>query len=72
MSYEPVHLPDGMDFLMRPVLRGMCRYESLKDGTLDLCDLAEMNDAITATDENAYRASEAARLAAKTIGNRRG
>lgn len=65
MSYEPVRLPDGMDFLMRPVLRGLCRYESLKDGTLDLCDIAEMNDAITAMDENAHRASEAARLAAK-------
>lgn len=50
---------------MRPVLRGLCRYESLKDGTLDLCDIADMNDAITAQDENAYRAGEAARLAAK-------
>ena len=50
---------------MRPVLRGLCRFESLKDGTLDLCDIADMNDAISAMDENAHRASEAARLAAK-------
>lgn len=50
---------------MRPVLRGLCRFESLKDGTLDLCDIADMNDAITAMDENAYRASEATRIAAK-------
>lgn len=54
-----------MDFVMRPALRGLCRYESLKDGTLDLCDIADMNDAIDAMDENAHRASEAARLAAK-------
>lgn len=50
---------------MRPVLRGLCKYESLKDGTLDLCDLADLNEAISAMDENAHRASEAARLAAK-------
>lgn len=56
-----MRLPDGMDFVMRPVLRGLCRYESLKDGTLDLCDIADMNDAIDAMDENAYRASEAAK-----------
>ena len=65
MSYEPVRLADGMDFLMRPVLRGLCRYESLKDGTLDLCDIADLNDALTAMDENAHRAAEAARRAAK-------
>lgn len=31
---------------MRPVIRQMCRYESLKDGTLDLADIALMNEAI--------------------------
>lgn len=56
-----MRLPDGMDFVMRPVLRGLCRYESLKDGTLDLCDIADMNDAISAMDHNAYLASEAAK-----------
>lgn len=65
MTFDAVRLPDGMDFVMRPVLRGLCKYESLKDGTLDLCDIADMNDAISAMDENAHRASEAARLAAK-------
>jgi len=29
---------------MRPVAAGMCRYESLKDGTLSLLDFAIMND----------------------------
>lgn len=40
---------------MRPVLRGMCRYESLKDGTLDLADLALMHDALDVADENERR-----------------
>ena len=37
----------GEDWLLRPVLRGLCRYESLKDGTLDLLDIAIMNEATT-------------------------
>lgn len=44
---------------MRPVLRGLCRFESLKDGSLNLSDIALMNDAIDVQDENAYRAQEA-------------
>lgn len=40
---------------MRPVTRGMCLYESLKDGTLLLTDMAELNDAIDVIDENARR-----------------
>lgn len=56
-----MHLPDGLDFLMRPILRGMCRFESLKDGTLDLCDVAMMNEALDAMDENAARANEASK-----------
>jgi len=46
-------------FLMQPVLRGMCKYESIKDGTLDLADFALMNDAIAVETENAWRAREA-------------
>ena len=45
-------LPDGEDWLLRPVVRGMCRFESLKDGTLDLCDIALMNDSLDVIDEN--------------------
>ncbi len=40
---------------MRPVLRGLCRYESLLDGTLSLCDLAELNDALDVEAENERR-----------------
>lgn len=32
-----------MDFILRPVHAGMCRYESLKDGTLTLEDILIMN-----------------------------
>jgi hypothetical protein len=45
---------------MRPVLRGLCRFESLKDGSLDLGDVALMNAAIDVETENNARA-EAAR-----------
>lgn len=37
---------------MRPVLKGMCRYESLKNGTLDLADIALMNDALDVQADN--------------------
>lgn len=47
----------GEDWLLRPVLRGLCKYESLKDGTLDLNDVATMNDAIDVDEENRRRAS---------------
>ena len=40
---------------MRPVLRGLCRYEGLKDGTLSLEDVALMNDALTVQEENERR-----------------
>ena len=39
---------------MRPVLRGLCRYEGLKDGTLSLEDVALMND-LTVQEENERR-----------------
>lgn len=48
-------MPDGEDWLMRPVLARCCRYESLLDGTLSLADLARMNDALDVRDENERR-----------------
>lgn len=48
---------------MRPVLRGLCKYESLRDGTLDICDVALMNEALSVADENQYRAQQAAQKA---------
>lgn len=40
---------------MRPVHAQMCRYESLKDGTLDLADIAKMNDFLDVCAENDAR-----------------
>jgi hypothetical protein len=50
-----------MDWLLRPVTKGMCRYESLKDGTLDLADLALMNEALDVLGENTATAERIAR-----------
>jgi hypothetical protein len=46
------------DWIMRPVLRGMCTMEGLKDGTLDLEDVALMNEAIDVEEENRRRIVE--------------
>jgi hypothetical protein len=62
VSFEPVQLEGGLSWLMRPVERGMCRYESLKDGTVDLADVALMNDTLSVTAENQMRAQKAAEL----------
>ena len=48
---------------MRPVIRGVCRFESLKDGVLTLEDVALMNEGFTddifsaldVQDENEHR-----------------
>lgn len=48
-------MPDGEDWLLRPVVEGMCKYESLKDGTLDLEDVAKMNDILDVKQENEQR-----------------
>lgn len=45
------------DWLFRPIMRGMCRYESLKDGALNLLDIAKMNEAIDVEIENQKRLS---------------
>lgn len=37
----------------------MCRYESLKDGTLDLSDIAKMNDSLLVRAENKARMRDA-------------
>jgi hypothetical protein len=46
---------NGEDWLMRPVLEGLCKYESLLDGSLDLADIACMNDALNVREENNQR-----------------
>lgn len=53
-------MPEGDDWLMRPVMRGLIKYESLSDGTLDLCDIARLNDALDVEVVNNYRARQKA------------
>lgn len=45
--------------MLRPVLKGMCKYESLIDGTLALADIALMNEALDVQEENEMRYREA-------------
>lgn len=42
------------------MLKGLCRYESLKDGTLGLEDVALMNDALEVDSDNQQLARERA------------
>jgi len=44
--------------VLRPVLRGMCRYESLVDGSIGLADVALMNDALDVQADNERRMHE--------------
>ena len=48
-------MPDDTDWLMRPVLRHLCSYRELTDGSLTLMDLGRMNDAVEVQDENEQR-----------------
>jgi len=43
------------DWMLRPVMRGLCRYESLIDGSMCLADVALLNEAIDIEQENARR-----------------
>ncbi len=54
-----VEMGSKEDWLMRPVIEGMCKYESLKDGTLDLEDIARMNEMLDVRMENERRYREA-------------
>lgn len=47
---------------MAPVMNGMCKLESLYDGSLELWQIAEANDAMMARNENEFRAREAAKV----------
>jgi hypothetical protein len=52
-------MTDDEDWIMQPVLEGLCKYESLIDGTLGLADIDRMNDAIDVRAENQARVEEA-------------
>jgi hypothetical protein len=46
------------DWVMRPVLAGLCKYESLLNGTIHIEDILRMNDALDVKDENERRLHE--------------
>jgi len=46
---------------MRPIIAGLCKYESAIDGTIDLFDISRMNDALDVQNENERRHHEATR-----------
>lgn len=48
-------MPGGEDYVLRPCIAGMCRYESLVDGTLSLFDVVRMNDSLDVKNENDRR-----------------
>jgi len=48
----------GGDWLFRPVLRGLCKYESLVDGTLGIYDVARLNEALDVEMENQRRMAQ--------------
>jgi hypothetical protein len=54
-----VSLPTGEDWILRPVMNGLIKYESLLDGTLSIDDVALLNDALDVKQENEERYSEA-------------
>jgi hypothetical protein len=54
-------MTEGEDWIMRPVLANSCKYESLLDGTLDLADIARLNEALDVQSENQARLTEAYR-----------
>ena len=59
---ELVTMADGEDWLMRPAMEGLCRYESLVTVSgLGLGDVARMNEALDVRDENQRRVEAALR-----------
>lgn len=51
-------MAEGESWLMRPVGK-MCQYESLKNGAVDLEDIARMNAALDVQAENEARLRKA-------------
>lgn len=52
---EMLGMEDDEDYLLRPVLKGLCRFESLRDGTVTLADIALMHESLDIQAENEGR-----------------
>ncbi|ECF3178958.1 NTP pyrophosphohydrolase [Salmonella enterica subsp. enterica serovar Stanley] len=48
-------MPDGLSYLLDPVDAGLIPYYALKDRTVDLCDIALMNDHLAVKADNQRR-----------------
>lgn len=48
-------MAEQRDWELRPCGAGMHKYESLLDGTLDICDVADMNEWLDVKAENEAR-----------------
>lgn len=48
-------MPDDMDWLLRPVVEGLLKYESLIGHEIGLYDVALLNDALDVRQENDRR-----------------
>ena len=59
-DYDVIDLPGNLNWLYRPWLAGRMQFYELADGTYDLADIAEMNEALDVESENMRRAHEAA------------
>lgn len=52
-------MTDELDWVMRPVIRGLCSYESLMEsGSINLVDISRMNEALDVADENQRKYDE--------------
>ena len=54
-SVELAYTESGEEWLWRPVEHGFFRGESLFDGTIGICEIADANDALDLMFENRYR-----------------
>jgi hypothetical protein len=45
-------MPEDESWLWRPVVEGLCKYESIIDGTLDLGDIKTMHNILDVRAEN--------------------
>ena len=48
-------LPDGLSYLLNPVDAGLIPYTALKDGSVDLYDIALLNDHLAVKADNQRR-----------------
>jgi hypothetical protein len=51
-------MASGEDFIFRPILAGLCKFEAVKEKAIDLYDLARMNEALDIDAENKRRVRE--------------